>query len=813
VRVAADNETLLVEPGGTARFTLDVRNTGDVIDGVSARVIGLAEEYVRAEPELLPLFPEASGQIHLALAVPPTMHAGKHPLTVEIVSHGAKLPSQYVDVDVDIIPRADYSVTSQPRTIRARGSARFVLVVANEGNVGLDVELTAVDVDRSISYELSPAGMKLEPGTSAPALLTIRGPRMITGNEIERPVTLQARATTLPIPGRDEEDPRPQLAETEMILRLRQKPLIARGITTILILVAIIGLWAGVFLLGLTKVFSGDPMTKQAPASFFLPNGAATASAAPSGGAGSGSAGSGKASSGGAGGSGGGAASAAGPPADALPKTGQMPAGSGGAISGKVTATTDGSPVGRILVQAQRLSRGKLVLVSSAATQADGTYTIGGLFPTSYFLEFSAPGYTTVWYPHAPGRTAATEVTATANGTKAGVNTTITGLPASISGSVNAGDTTKSVITTVTARALKSGSSAGKGYTAKTAADGKYALKNLPAPGTYELTFSTGGYQASTLVDAVAGGDARLEPTVTLGAATGQISGTITDGTNPLGGAKITTTLNGQPVTVTTPTTGQVGSYVLDNLTTPGTYVVTYSAAGHGSVTKIINLEAGQSASGQDVPLASGSGTVTGKLVDVNGKGLGGATVTVGGASGTGGSSPAVSSASPGAGDGSGAPTAGGASPTTTTLTDGSIGSFQISGLAVPGSYTLTFALDGYAPATVPITLSENGEPPTVQVTLSKQLGEITGGVTDACSSTAPSGSQITATDGQSHWTVAYSGKTADLPNGGYLIAGLQPGTYSITVTDSGMTQQTGLVTVTAGHTTTQNLVLNAGGC
>ncbi len=783
MRVATDNESLLVEPGGIATVTLDIRNTGDVIDGVSARVIGLSEEYVRTTPQLLPLFPEANGQIQVNLAVPATLHAGRHPLTIEIVSHGAKLPSQYLDVDVDVIPRPGFTVTSQPRTIRARGSARFVIVVANEGNVGLDIDLATLDVDRSVQADLNPPSLRLEPGAVAPVLLSLQGPRMLAGGEVDRPVTVQAHATALPIIGAEgDEEYRPQLAESATTLTLRQRPIFGRGIMTALILAAIVGLWAAAFLLGISKVFANDPVTKQAPASFFLPEGSGDVTVS---GVGTGNPT---------------ATVAAPPPADALPKTGQMPPGTGGAISGKVTAVTDASPVGRILVQAKRSTPDGLVVVSSAATQTDGTYTLGGLFPTSYYLEFSAPGFKTVWFPNAPSSSAAIEVVTKSSGTIAGVSVAIVGHPASISGSVNPGDTTATVVTTVTARALKSGASVGNSYKTTTDAAGKYALKNLPAPGTYELTFTTPGYQASTLIDSVTGADQRLEPTVTLGAAVGQISGTVTDGTNPLGGATVTTTLNGQPLTVTTPTAGQVGAYVLGNLTTPGTYVLTYSAPGHGSVTKIIDLEAGQSVSQQNVVLASGSGTVTGKLVDTSGKGLGGATVTVGGATST---APAVGATA--------APAT--ASPTTTTLTTGSIGSFQISGLAVPGSYTLTFTLDGYAPATVPIALSETGTPPTVQVTLSKQSGAITGTVTDQCSSAPPVSSTVTATDGKTKWTVNYSGKTADLPNGGYLIAGLQPGTYSVTATEASMEQQTSLVTVTAGQTTTQNLTLNAGAC
>src|SRR5206468_335101 len=139
----------------------------------------------------------------------------------------------------------------------------------------------------------------------------------------------------------------------------------SRGLLTALILASVVALWAAVFLLGLTKVFSGDPMTKAVPASFFA-------------------AGSGDAAAGSSGGGGGGSKA----PAGALPKSGQLPPGVGGEITGTVTAASDRQPVGRILVQAWRQGRNGLQLASSAATQADGTYTVAGLFPTSYYLKF-----------------------------------------------------------------------------------------------------------------------------------------------------------------------------------------------------------------------------------------------------------------------------------------------------------------------------------------------------------------------------------------------------------------------------------------
>ena len=740
MRVATDARLLDVEPGSRTDIAVDVVNTGSVIDGVSARVVGLSEQLVTATPALLPLFPDSNGRVTLTVAVPPTYPAGHHPLTVEVVSHGARVPTEYLDVDLEVAARPGLALAAQPRTIRARRGARFVLELRNTGNVGLDVSLSAVDADRAVRCQLAPSTLHLDAGATAPVLLTMRGPRMITGAEIDRTVTVAATS--------------PSAERRETSVRLRQRPIVSRGLMTAGILAAIVALWAGVFLLGLTKVFGGDPMTKQAPASFFVDGKADSALAG----------------------------FAAGPaPADALPKSGQVPAGSGGSITGTVTSQNDQQPVGRILVQAFRIGRDGPVLVSSAASQTDGTYTLANLFPTQYVLQFSAAGFTPLWYPNAHTQAGAQTVTAVAQGTTSDVNVVIAGLPASMSGKVDPGDTLTPVVTTVTARPLLGSDTSNAAATATTAADGSYTLPALPAPASYQLTFTTPGYQASTLVDTVTGGEKRLEPTVLLGASQGAIAGTVSDGTNPIGGATVSTTVNGKPMVVATPTTGQVGAYVLGGLPTPGTYVVTFTAPGHGADTKIVDLAAGQSNAAVNVVLSSGTGSVTGQLTDDNGTGLGGATVTVGGS---------VAGTS-------------GAAPQTVTLTTGTeVGSFAINGLAVPGQYTLTFTLTGYVPTSVPVTLQDNGAPPVVRAVLLPAAGRITGTV--AGPSGTLSGATVTATDGKKSWTTTST-------DTGFVIGGLLPGHYSVTASYAGLEQQTALVVVSANAPTTTSLVLAGG--
>jgi 5-hydroxyisourate hydrolase-like protein (transthyretin family) len=775
MRVATEHRLVSAEPGQTVDVRVDVVNTGELIEGVTARLIGLPQGQITVEPQLLPLFPDAQGQITLSVGVPTSLPAGLHPLTIEVVSHGSGSPTQHVDVDLSVSARPDVRLSTSPQTVRSKRSARFVVTVENTGNVGLDADLRAGSDDQRTTTRFSPETVHVEPGQAAPVILGVRGPRMLTGSEVDRTVTLDLTARRAhTIPAMDETETGPEL-ERQAVVRLRQRPRISRGLLTALILMSIVALWATVFLLGLTQVFASDPMTKAAPPSFF-PASAATGDSTEA------------AAAVGAGGS-----DAEAAPAGAMPKTGLLPAGVGGEVAGTVTSASDGLPTGRITVQAYRQGRHGLQLVSSAATQSDGTYSLAGLFPTAYRLKFSAAGYRAVWYPAAPSQAGANAVPVAAQGKSEGIDAVIEGRPGSISGTIDPGDSLQPVRTTVVAR-MTGAATGDTEPVARTVSNGtSYTLDGLPAPATYELSFTADGYQATKVVTTVGGGEDRLQSSVVLSAGTGRISGTVTDGGVGLGNVTVSTTVGGSDVSVITPTTGQVGAFVLDNLPTPGTYVLSVSAPDHGSRSMIIDLEAGQSRTGLQARLRAGTGSVSGMVVGPDGQGMGGAQVWVGGSIISGGAADPDSV------------------PSTTTLTTGAVGSFTISGLATPGDYTLTITRDGFAPETVPVSLSGTGPAPTVKVTLGTELGAIRGTVTGP-GGQAYVGATVTATNGTQSWTTTSSSPGGALSRGGYLFGSMPPGTYSVTVTADGIRQRTGLVRVASGETSVQDFRLGAAG-
>ncbi len=91
-----------------------------------------------------------------------------------------------------------------------------------------------------------------------------------------------------------------------------------------------------------------------------------------------------------------------------------------------------------------------------------------------------------------------------------------------------------------------------------------------------------------------------------------------------VGGITVSTTVGGTTISSGTPTTGDVGRFVLGSLPTPATYVLTIAGPGFGSTTEVIDLGPGEQRTDLAVTLASGTGQITGRLVDATGPGSAG---------------------------------------------------------------------------------------------------------------------------------------------------------------------------------------------
>lgn len=275
--------------------------------------------------------------------------------------------------------------------------------------------------------------------------------------------------------------------------------------------------------------------------------------------------------------------------------------------------------------------------------------------------------------------------------------------------------------------------------------DGRWAFTDITGPGFYELRFSKGGYQTVSYVVEAPEDGAPIALDVDMVAGDGAMSGRITDtGGRALGDVEVTVTDGVVTISTRTATTGDVGSWTVEGLATPGSYLVTAAHRNYGTGTALVRLSGGQERTGVDLALEAGVGTVLGTVRSPAGP-LGGVTVTA---------------------------TDGDLARTTSTLTEGPIGTFSLPQLPIPGTYTLTVEGEGWVTQTREVHV-DSGEA-RVDFDLVASTGIVYGRLIDGTDGTGVGGAGITATSDTGTF------KSTTSPDGTYELAGLPAGTYVI---------------------------------
>lgn len=427
----------------------------------------------------------------------------------------------------------------------------------------------------------------------------------------------------------------------------------------------------------------------------------------------------------------------------------------GASMEGTVTAASTGEVLPRITVEAFRIkhtAQGDVPeAAGSAATDDDGAYSLAALLPGSYQLRFSADGYEPLWYPGVADEADADVITVEPLATLQRMDMVLTGKPGGMRGTIPAVPGAPGGATTVTVTLLPQHPDDPVPEPVTITTDGPFEVSGLTTPGTYSVTVARPGFDPQTAVVTLAGGATPTIQPDQLRAAPGTVSGTVvSSGGVPLGGVTVTLRGGTTELVATTPTAGAVGTFSMSNLPTPGTYVLTFERDGYSSATVALDLGGGESRDGVRAVLNGGVGTVSGVVRDASGNPLGGAVVA---ASGT----TSASTTSVSGGEGAGP------------------GSYTMTGLVAPGTYTFSFTLTGYEPATIPVTLDATGAMSGVDVVMRASSGSVRGTVYNGPGAVA--GAVVQLSDGAS----GQSTMSSSSPLGGYEFVGVAPGDYTVT--------------------------------
>lgn len=565
-----------VTPGIETRVEIDVTNTTDVIDGVTAIVDGINPDWVRLERPLVSLFPATTDRLAVIFDLPRSCPAGDYLVVVRVVSTLDPERSSVHDFWLSVGVVAGLDVELRPSIVTGGASGRFEAIIRNTGNAAADVAVTVLEPTRVVDCVAEPSRIVLGHGAEAVLPVTLRGPRPWIGQPVARQIHVGVSCEGVAL---------------DKVATFNQKPRIPRGLITALTLAAIVALWALIFLWVVSELRSDEPAAKAVGSKLFTgPANIPIASVA-------------------------------------------------GEARGTVTAATTGQGVARITVEAWRVKAdGSQTAVASAATGDDGTFALPSLLPGQYRFRFSAEGFAEIWYtdPDAPavpqpaGTPPGDLVRIEPTSTVTGIDIAIGGETGTLTGVIALPPGSEGIPLLVTATLITETSGQGDGPPVEftqTTTDGTINLAGLPTPGTYQITVTGPGFATQSFQQAVGGGQAAVLNTVTLSAASGEIAGRVVDGAgNALGGVEVVARSGDAEFRATTPTAGDVGAFRLVDLPTPGTYVLTFSKDGYSGQTIALELSAGGTQS-VSATLISGRGTLGGTAVDDDGQPLGGVAV------------------------------------------------------------------------------------------------------------------------------------------------------------------------------------------
>ncbi|HWL41339.1 MAG TPA: carboxypeptidase regulatory-like domain-containing protein [Ilumatobacter sp.] len=714
MRTVAFPDTVDVVPGDSGMISVSITNTTSVIDAYRVQVFGLDPEWVTVTPPRLSLFPGQTERVEIQVRLPDDYPASQRTLAVNVSSDDDPGAFSLSQVALAVQPRTRTSVRLDPVMVTAGRRARFGMVVSNDGNAAVQVDGYAVDPEALAHFRFDPPSVLVAPGRDQVIDVSVSGGRAWFG---------QPRARTMTF-GVITEQPGALVAggpesRVETLGTFLQRPRISRWLISLLGLLTAAAVFAAV----LSRTF--NQVVEQARVSDAVIDAALERDAA--GGA-------------------------------------MVPTNPGTIVGSVVSASTNQGMSG---VQAELFVADDIENpVGSAATDDQGAFTFANLGAGEYLVRFSGAGVDSTWNGgvSAPGDA---EPVVVELGQPTELDAlTIVGTPVDVTGVIAVDDPAGTTVSLVVPGQAGAGAVVA---TAVLAPDGSFTLPDVPSPGNYQLIVEKPGSPPVVRDFVLEPGQNTPDVEVAVPSGQGIISGSVSGPFGALGGATITASNGSLEVTTVSLTQGQVGTYALRNLATPGQYTVVVSRDGYASESRTISLTNEQQAGAFDARLVPAVGSIRGR-VTVDGQPARGLTVTVNG---------------------------GNISRTVGVVSQGgSAGSYAITGLDAPGTYTLTFAGAGTIPQVRVIDLdpaSGRENETGVDVALSREATSVTGIVR------GPDGSPLgQATVTLSDGTQTRTMPSADDPVGRFAFSNVRPGAYTLSASRTGTEPVTVLVNITA---------------
>ncbi len=769
--VELNQRRIVAVPRRAEPLEITISNTSDVIGGYTLRFLGADPSWIEIEESEISLFPNETRTITALITVPEGMVAGDRRITVQVRE---LTPPEATSVEevVLVVPEARaVQMRVDPMTLTAGKVGRFGLLVDNTGNTTVHSRLTGTDAEGKVRFEFEPPTLDLQPGEHAVVEIKAKAKRPFFGGPFVRVLDIgleDPRAANAPAPVSEPVDqkltvkPRKKKNLAAPSPGSEEQPLANASFVQKAVMAR--GLLS---LLGLLFALSVFAIVITLALSRLVGQSAADRNLALE---------------------------------IAQARNAAATSGSSG-MSGTVLLLTSGEPVPGVAVDVFPADDTSAP-VATTATSKQGTWAVSDLPAGDYKLTFRGAGFVQLWFPQALSADNSETVTLDANSKKAGLDVSLGGVPASIKGTVIGEDVSAaSLALTVPAAGSVAGSDTTGAVvqTVPIGADGSFELTNVPSPSVYDLVVTKTGYAtASQRVD-VSAGEERSGVEISLRKGDGVISGAVSSASGPLGGVTITATSGQTEVSTISLTNEDVGSFTLRGLPTPASYTVVASKPGFASQTLTLSLAKGQKLTGVGLTLGKSSGSLKGAVSLLPKRTpAAGVAVTV---------------------------TDGEQTIVTATQSSGDIGAWKVGGLALPGTYTVTFTRADLAAQTLSVALDAAGQitdgsqgqtvsSDSISVAMQPSSAVVTGTIRQLATADAKTSDPVGEVSVQlSSGTATYSVITASVPpsdTGSYRIENIPPGTYTVSVSRNGVSPTSTILQLSAGQVRDYSPVLAA---
>jgi hypothetical protein len=193
VIASIDSTSVTAEPGAETSCTVRVRNTGMVVDQVLLDILGDAKPWTTVEPAQLNMLPGSDALAQVTFRPPRSsaVAAGIVPFAVRAMSSEDPAGSTIEEGAVEVGQFSDLRAVLAPGSARGRRSAKYRLIVANEGNAPSHAAVSVSDPDLLLDFKVKPTTLLAQPGTATYVRLrTMPKKRFLKGQD--RPLPFQA---------------------------------------------------------------------------------------------------------------------------------------------------------------------------------------------------------------------------------------------------------------------------------------------------------------------------------------------------------------------------------------------------------------------------------------------------------------------------------------------------------------------------------------------------------------------------------------------------------------------------------------------